>query len=45
MSNVDLEAERQEKIQEYEKFVEERLKVDLKKVLEQRDRIYDQQAQ
>ena len=37
-------SERQRKIQEYEKYVDEKLKVDLKGVLDHRDKIYEQLA-
>jgi hypothetical protein len=36
--------ETKKKIEEYERFIDEKLKVDLKKILDLRDQIYDQIA-
>ncbi len=33
--------ERNDKITQFERFIDEKLKVDLQKVLEQRDKVYD----
>ncbi len=44
MNPEELDDERQKKIKEYEDYINEHLKVDLKHVLEYRDKIFDQIA-
>lgn len=44
MSREDLQRERDLRIAEYEKYVDEKLKVDLKGILDYRDKLYDEIA-
>jgi hypothetical protein len=44
MSQEQLKEERQNRVAEYEKYIDEKLKVDLKRILDYRDKLYDEIA-